>query len=198
MAYTDDQWDVLCHNERLSHRLGLFVFCEMAERGMLTPPKFPELRTERCVLNAIAESDIPKLHAIFADATTQRFLPELCELTKTDDGIRRFLQSFGIYLGKHEAVLWGIRHNENLIGFVAIMDLSFNPTVFFAMHPDYRSQGMMIESVKMVTQYVCEAKLCSELHTEVDVENISSQRVLETCGYGHSRKNGVKRIYEFK
>ena len=97
---------------------------------------------------------------------------------------------------KHEGVLWGIRHNENLIGFVAIMDLSFNPTVFFAMHPNYRNQGMMIESVKMVTQYVCEAKLCSELHTEVDVENISSQRVLETRG-GHSRKNGVKRIYEF-
>lgn len=198
MTYTDEQWDVLCHNERLSHRLGLFVFCEMAERGMLAPPKFPELRTERCVLNAIAESDIPKLRTIFADATTQRFLPELCDLTKTDDGIRRFLKSFSIYLGKHEGVLWGIRHNENLVGFVAIMDLSFNPTVFFAMHPNYRNQGMMIESVKMVTQYVCEAKLCSELHTEVDVENISSQRVLETCGYGHSRKNGVKRIYEFK
>ena len=78
------------------------------------------------------------------------------------------------------------------------MDLSFNPTIFFAMHPDYRSQGMMIESVKMVTHYIREAKLCSELHTEVDVGNIASQRVLEHSGYGFNRRSRVKRIYEFK
>ena len=27
IAYTDDQWDTLCHNERLYHKLHMFLFC---------------------------------------------------------------------------------------------------------------------------------------------------------------------------
>lgn len=63
------------------------------------------------------------------------------------------------------------------------------------MHTDYRNKGLMTESIKIVTQYVREAKLCNELHTEVDAENIPSQCVLKECGYSVGQKYG-KRIYE--
>lgn len=154
IEYTDEQWDVLCKNERIAHCLGMFVFCEMAERGMLTPPSVPELKTGRCTLNEVSEDDIPALKSIFTDATTQRFIPDLCEIAKTDEGIRNILQSFRLYMKKKEGVLWGIRHKGELIGFVATMDLSFNPTIFFAMHHEHRNQGMMIESVQIATQYI--------------------------------------------
>lgn len=36
IEYNDAQWDVLCHNERTYARLNMLLFCEMAERGMLT------------------------------------------------------------------------------------------------------------------------------------------------------------------
>ena len=198
VAYTNDQLDVLCHNERVNHRLGMFVFCEMAERGMLTLPTVPELHGERCTLNAVEESDMPILRDIFSDSVTQRFLPELCDITKTDADIRQILKSFRTYLSKGDGVLWGIRKSSKLIGFVAIMDLSSKPTIFFAMHPTYRNKGLMKESVELSTLYIRGAKLCNELHTEVDETNIPSRKVLESCGYSVCEIKDNKIIYQIR
>ena len=35
VEYNDEQWDVLCHNERVFAQLDMLLFCEMVERGML-------------------------------------------------------------------------------------------------------------------------------------------------------------------
>ena len=35
LEYTDEQWDILCHNVQVYTRVFMFVFCEMAERGLL-------------------------------------------------------------------------------------------------------------------------------------------------------------------
>lgn len=191
IAYTDDQWDTLCHNERLCHQLHMLLFCEMAERGMLINPSVPTLQSEHCTLNELEENDIAALRIIFSDADTQRYLPDLCDIAKTNDGIRQILKSFRAYLSKNEGILWGIRMHDILVGFVATMDLSTNPTIFFAMHSKYRNHGYMQESVRLVTQYLCDAKLTHELHTEVDINNFASQKVLERCGYSLVNKNNV-------
>lgn len=36
VEFNDDQWDVLCHNECVYTRLYMLLFCEMAERGLIT------------------------------------------------------------------------------------------------------------------------------------------------------------------
>lgn len=35
IEFNEEQWDVLCHNERVYARLYMLLFCEMAERGMV-------------------------------------------------------------------------------------------------------------------------------------------------------------------
>ena len=35
VEYTDEQWNVLCHNEQVYTRLFMYLFCEMAERGLI-------------------------------------------------------------------------------------------------------------------------------------------------------------------
>ncbi|MBR1520709.1 MAG: radical SAM protein [Bacteroidaceae bacterium] len=35
IEFNDEQWDVLCHNERVYARLYMLLFCEMAERGLM-------------------------------------------------------------------------------------------------------------------------------------------------------------------
>ena len=35
VEYSDEQWDVLCHNERVYAQVFMFVYCEMAERGLI-------------------------------------------------------------------------------------------------------------------------------------------------------------------
>ena len=35
MEYSDEQWDILCHNERVYVKVFMFLYCEMAERGLI-------------------------------------------------------------------------------------------------------------------------------------------------------------------
>lgn len=35
IEYTDEQWDILCHNERVYAKAFMLLFCEMAERGLI-------------------------------------------------------------------------------------------------------------------------------------------------------------------
>ena len=35
IEFNDEQWDILCHNERVYAQLYMLLFCEMAERGMI-------------------------------------------------------------------------------------------------------------------------------------------------------------------
>lgn len=35
VEFNDEQWDVLCHNERIYTRINFWLFCEMAERRMI-------------------------------------------------------------------------------------------------------------------------------------------------------------------
>ena len=35
LEYTEEQWDILCHNVQVYARVFMFVFCEMAERGLI-------------------------------------------------------------------------------------------------------------------------------------------------------------------
>ncbi len=52
-----------------------------------------------------------------------------------------------------------------------------------------------IEYVRLVTQYICDAKLTNELYTEVDVNNIASQKVLERCGYRVKEEQTLRFMY---
>jgi uncharacterized protein len=36
IEFTEEQMDVLCHNERIYTKINLWLFCEMAERGLIT------------------------------------------------------------------------------------------------------------------------------------------------------------------
>lgn len=35
MEYSDEEWDVLCHNEQVYAKVFMFLYCEMAERGLI-------------------------------------------------------------------------------------------------------------------------------------------------------------------
>ena len=89
--------------------------------------ELPVLKSTRCILNRITEEDIPVMRQIFNDRLTRKFLSELWTLVKTDEGIKQMLSSFYTLMEQDEGMIWGVRLNGNLIGFVAFMDLSFNP-----------------------------------------------------------------------
>lgn len=35
VEYEDAQWDILCHNEKVYAKVFMWLFCEMAEKGLI-------------------------------------------------------------------------------------------------------------------------------------------------------------------
>lgn len=156
----------------------------------------PILYTDRCTLSAVTQSDIPVLRQILDDTETQRFLPELCDEFQTEESLKQFVASFDKYLLQDEGVLWGIHKDDTLIGFIAIMDIKTNPTLFYAMHPDYRNIGYMKESLKILIDYVHLKDARIKLQTEVFFDNITSIELL--LGIGFRQKNNDKQNYSIE
>lgn len=155
----------------------------------------PVLHTDRCTLSAITQSDIPVLRGILDDSETQRFLPELCEEFQTEESLRKFVESFDKYIFQNEGILWGIRKDNTLIGFIAIMDMPDNPTIFYAMHPDFRNRRYMKECLTATMQFVKDCEACQGLQTEVYQDNIISRKLLNDMGFRHYSTDDKKVCY---
>lgn len=152
----------------------------------------PVLHTHRCTLSAVTQSDIHILRQILDDTETQRFLPELCEEFQTAECLQQFVVSFDKYLLQDDGVLWGICRNNVFIGFIAIMDVKTNPTLFYAMHPLYRNQGYGKEVVSDVVKVFKKVQPSQNLHTEVYRDNQASIAILQSCGFIVSSKQNEK------
>ena len=149
---------------------------------MTQAPIPPILYTQRCRLDRIILHDVDMLRDIVEDSQFRLFMPELYEVVHDVEGMHRFLRSFDTYAQKGEGFLWGVWKNSFLIGFVAIMDLSYNPTIFYAIHHEYRSKGYAKEVVaEVVAYYKTTSK--APLHTEVCQFNRASLAVLASCGF---------------
>ena len=149
----------------------------------MTPaPVPPILYTKRCRLDRIILHDMDMLRDIVEDILFRLFLPVLYELVHNVDGMYKFLSSFDKYAQEGEGFLWGIWKQSYLIGFVAIMNISYEPTIFYAMHREYRDKGYTKEAVaEVVTYYKTISK--SSLHTEVYQSNLPSLSILASCGF---------------
>lgn len=153
---------------------------------------FPEIATSRCVLNRVTVDDLPVIQEVFNDTQTQMFLLELCGLLGLDNGIPQFISVFDAYMLENEGILWAIRHREKLIGFVGIIDFSLKPTLFYAMHSDYRLKGFMKEAIEAVIGFVCSNNLCCSLQSEVYKENLISINLLQSVGFDVMEADGQK------
>ena len=152
----------------------------------------PVINIHRCTLSAVTQSDIHILRQILDDTKTQRFLPELCEEFQTTECLQQFVASFDKYLLQDDGVLWGIRRDSVFIGFIAIMDVKTNPTLFYAMHPHYRNQGYTKEAVADVVKDFKKEHPNRALHTEVYKANHASLAILQSCGFVVSGKENEK------
>ena len=149
----------------------------------MTPaPPPPILYTKRCRLDRITLHDVDMLRDIVEDFQFRLFLPELYELVHNVDGMHKFLSSFDAYAQNGDGFLWGIWKQSYLIGFVAIMDMSYEPTIFYAMHHDYRDKGYTKEAVAEVVAYYKTISK-SSLYTEVYQSNVPSLSILASCGF---------------
>ena len=153
---------------------------------------FPTLHTKRCILRDISQDEIPTLREIIEDEQFKRFLPELYDTVKTEEGLLQLMKHFDTYVHNEDGALWGIETEGTLAGFAAIMDISYDPILFYAMHPNYRNQGYVKEAVSEVVRYFKVQHPNLNLHTEVYNDNHASIAILQSCGFMVSGKENEK------
>lgn len=78
-----------------------------------------------------------------------------------------------------EVILWGIRQESLLIGFIGIIGIPDYPSLFYAMHPNYRGKGIMTECVAETVEWFHTIHPTLPLHTEVYKGNIHSIHLLQ-------------------
>lgn len=145
---------------------------------------FPRIFTLRCILDSITGGEYSILEEIFEDPQTKRFLPEIYELIDKPDGVQTFISVFDHYHDNDQGILWGIYNNEALLGFVAVMDLPENPTLFYAMHSKARSRGYMKESVSYIIDYLRKNQLyAKQIYSDVYKDNYASMNILKDLGF---------------
>ena len=155
----------------------------------------PQLQTKKCIINEMLHQDAAILQEILDDSLTCQYLPEIAQVRA-----QHLIDFFAFYCDMNEGVLWAIRNVDyRLVGFIAIMDLSMHPTLFYAMHPNFRKQGFMKEAVKEILRYAS-TKWSGLIYSEVNPVNLVSQHILLSAGF---RQNNIiasgasKLIYEF-
>ena len=149
------------------------------------------------ILKHISEDYIIILKEIFEDNETKKYLPELYLLIDKNDGILDLILTFNLYAEKGEGYLWGIHYDNKLLGFIAIMDLSSNPIIFYAMHPAYRSQGYMKNSISAIINFLKENKLSYKISTDVYKNNKISIHILQQLGFNIYKEDN-KKVYMLK
>ena len=140
-------------------------------------------------LSPIHQGDGAALTSIMVDVETRRFLPQLCNLFDEINGFPILIHSFEQYQKDGTGFLLGIRHNFDLLGFIAIMDVPQYPSIFYAMHPKYRGKGIMKECVKEVLEYLSINNMCSYVQTYVSTDNVRSQNLLFKLGFERTEQS---------
>ena len=158
---------------------------------------FPEINTRHCALARISESELDILKEIFDDADTRRFLPELYELLDSPDGLQNFIATFVYYSQNDDGYLWGIKHSDEFVGFIAVMDISDDPALFYATHPNHRFRGYMKDALQSVLGYLSNQKAVRTISTDVYKGNNISINILQQLGFCVCREDD-KKVYMSK
>lgn len=198
VSFTHKQWDFLCHNERVHQQATFWLFCEMATSELLDEDKFPVIHSEHFTLDRINDNDVPQMTEIFKDEETKRYLPELTEAIREEDDVRFFLNNVRMSESTGEVILWGIRQESLLIGFIGIIGIPDYPSLFYAMHPNYRGKGIMTECVAKAIEWFHVNYPTLHLHTEVYKGNISSFHLLQKSNFTQFNEDEQKIFLEVK
>lgn len=158
---------------------------------------FPEINSRHSALARISESELDILKEIFDDADTRRFLSELYELLDSSNGIQKFVSTFDLYTQNDEGYLWGVKHDDELVAFVAVMDLSDIPVLFYATHPNHRFRGYMKDALQSVLGYLSNQKAVRKISTDLYKGNNISINILQQLGFCVCREDD-KKVYMSK
>ncbi|MBL7938681.1 MAG: GNAT family N-acetyltransferase [Flavobacteriales bacterium] len=150
----------------------------------LTP--FPELRTERLILRAIAPDDGAALFRIRADKRVMHHIGRPLATTEQDalDLIDRALKD----QAGNNAISWAITMKDDptligTIGYYRLKKEHYRGEVGYALHSDHWRKGIMKEALLAVVACGFERLGFHSIEADTDPRNTASNALLRSCGF---------------
>lgn len=175
--------------------------CDLTLRRVLAPirPRLP-IETERLVLRALADSDADaeRLHAIYGDAETMRFIGASGRPMPDLEATRRVLRSLIRHDELHGFTLWAIdeREGEPLVGIAGLAWVEgHGPDVeaAYLLRRDRWGRGYAPEALRAILRVAHDELGLERVVALAYAENDASRRVMEKAGM---RPDGTLHAYD--
>ena len=142
----------------------------------------PVLQTERLVLRTMVKSDIASLKEWTSEKSLYKYWGK--SAGKADKNVELM---FAKTEKASKSFHWGIEHkaDKKIVGEVWVYLIENNrmAKVAIRVSPFYASKGIATEALKNVVKFCFEKTELKRLWIDVDVENVSSIKMLEKCGF---------------
>lgn len=155
---------------------------------------FPELETERLLLNAITPADQPMIYQIFSDERVTYFNDIQTFITPED--AKWFLQFLDRRFQERIGISWALRLRTEphqligVAGFNTWNRQNYCGEIGYDLAQPYWGWGIMKEALSVIIDFGFQQMALNRVEAEVMVENRQSIRVLEKLGF---TKEGVLR-----
>ena len=162
--------------------------CDLTLRRVLHPAR-PDLpfETPRLALRSLADADLPRLHDIYGDAETMRYVGRTGRPTADVGGTRRILDALRRHEELHGFSLWAVdeREGEALVGVAGLAWVEgHGPEVeaAYLLRRDRWGRGYATEALRAALDVGHGALGLPRIVALAYPENVASQRVMAKVG----------------
>ncbi len=147
------------------------------------------IETERLMLREFREKDAIELHKICNQDYILQWMPDWkLSVESLRELIKWFKQCYSNIYSSDIRVMLAVtlKTNSKLIGMVGIgpkKEVKYEIEVAYYISKEFCNQGYITEAIKALTEWVFENTEIEYLIAIIEPKNLSSQRVIEKCGF---------------
>lgn len=155
------------------------------------------IETERLVLRRIDLNDVEEFYRLMIDKGVQEYLPGIPLYTGVDMAVGYIGKNLYKKYKDNTFYDWGIADKDSgkLLGRITVykqdQERRMADLVWY-IHSDFRGKGYVTEAAGAVVKFLQEVGF-ERIEAFANVKNISSQRVMEKCGFAYE---GTLRKYD--
>lgn len=148
--------------------------------------RFPVLETDRLVLRALAEDDIPAISRLRSDEGVNRYIDRPARVNLHEAMV--FMLFIREGMRNNRWVYWaiGLGDDPRLAGTVCLWNFTEDKTtadIGYELHPDYQKRGVMNEALVAVVRYGFDTLGLQCIQAFTHPENAASTGLLQRNGF---------------
>lgn len=147
---------------------------------------FPNVETERLILDRITENDLKEIFELRSNPETMKYIPR--PLVKNHEEALEHFKMIDAKIEDNTGINWGIRLKNNpkllgIIGYYRLQPENYRAEIGYMILPEYHGKGIVPEAVKRLIQFGFEDLKLHSIEAVIDPDNYASEKVLQKCGF---------------